>query len=240
MKLLVSPRNPDEAAQALNGGADIIDVKNPLEGSLGANYPWVIREVKNSLDGRSLLSATIGDLDDRVGFASQKAYGLSLLGPDYIKAGLKVRKRSTALKLANAISRAVEDTSSKVILAAYADYREKNTLSPLDLPQIAKESRADGIMIDTLQKDGRDLFDHLTEEELKAFITEGREQGLITALAGNVQHQHIPTLKKLNPHIIGVRGAVCTKKDRNQGTIQSQKVKEFKEQIKTTQKGRVV
>lgn len=39
MKLLVSPINKEEAIAAYKGGADIIDVKNPKEGSLGANFP---------------------------------------------------------------------------------------------------------------------------------------------------------------------------------------------------------
>ncbi|MCZ7626607.1 MAG: hypothetical protein M5R38_13225 [Candidatus Methylomirabilis sp.] len=35
MKLMISVRDEHEAAAALAGGADIIDVKNPAEGSLG-------------------------------------------------------------------------------------------------------------------------------------------------------------------------------------------------------------
>ncbi len=38
--------NEKEAQEAIAGGADIIDVKNPTEGALGANYPWVIKRIK--------------------------------------------------------------------------------------------------------------------------------------------------------------------------------------------------
>ena len=38
--------NEKEALEAIAGGADIIDVKNPQEGALGANYPWVIKKIK--------------------------------------------------------------------------------------------------------------------------------------------------------------------------------------------------
>ncbi len=62
MKLLVSPINREEAIIASIGGADIVDVKNPKEGSLGANFPWIIREVKAVVNGRQPISATIGDL----------------------------------------------------------------------------------------------------------------------------------------------------------------------------------
>jgi uncharacterized protein (UPF0264 family) len=47
MKVLISPKDEFEAKAAVDGGADIIDVKNPDEGSLGANFPWVIRQVRN-------------------------------------------------------------------------------------------------------------------------------------------------------------------------------------------------
>ena len=35
-KLLISVTSAEEALLALEGGADIIDMKNPLEGALGA------------------------------------------------------------------------------------------------------------------------------------------------------------------------------------------------------------
>ncbi|MFX0101094.1 MAG: (5-formylfuran-3-yl)methyl phosphate synthase, partial [Candidatus Hodarchaeota archaeon] len=46
MLVLVSPNTLEGAKQAILGGADIIDCKNPAEGSLGANFPWIISEMK--------------------------------------------------------------------------------------------------------------------------------------------------------------------------------------------------
>ncbi|MHA2277293.1 MAG: (5-formylfuran-3-yl)methyl phosphate synthase, partial [Candidatus Kariarchaeaceae archaeon] len=40
MRLLISVINREEAINAINGGTDILDIKNPKEGSLGANFPW--------------------------------------------------------------------------------------------------------------------------------------------------------------------------------------------------------
>ena len=88
MRLLVSPMNIDEARAALAGGADILDVKNPKEGSLGANFPWAIREVADLAAGKVPVSATIGDLDYKPGTASLAALGAAVSGADYIKAGL--------------------------------------------------------------------------------------------------------------------------------------------------------
>jgi len=50
MQLLVSPRDIEEAKRSL--AADIIDVKNPSEGSLGANFPWVVRSIKDLSQNR--------------------------------------------------------------------------------------------------------------------------------------------------------------------------------------------
>ena len=38
MLLLISPINREEALESIEGGSDIVDVKNPKEGSLGANF----------------------------------------------------------------------------------------------------------------------------------------------------------------------------------------------------------
>ena len=39
LKLLISPMNEKEASEAIAGGADIIDVKNPKEGRVGCKFP---------------------------------------------------------------------------------------------------------------------------------------------------------------------------------------------------------
>ena len=46
MKLLVSVVDAGEAREAAAAGADIVDVKNPAEGSLGAPSPAVIAGVR--------------------------------------------------------------------------------------------------------------------------------------------------------------------------------------------------
>ena len=83
MRLLVSPRDIEEAKRSC--AADIIDVKRPAEGSLGANFPWIIRAVRE-LSGKPV-SAAIGDFDFRPGGASLAAYGAAHAGADYVKIG---------------------------------------------------------------------------------------------------------------------------------------------------------
>ena len=46
MKVLISIYTIEELNSCIEGGADIIDLKNPIEGSLGEAAPWFIKEKK--------------------------------------------------------------------------------------------------------------------------------------------------------------------------------------------------
>jgi uncharacterized protein (UPF0264 family) len=60
--LLVSVRNELEALEALAGGADVIDVKEPTRGSLGAADASTIAEVVYAVNGRAIVTAALGEL----------------------------------------------------------------------------------------------------------------------------------------------------------------------------------
>ncbi len=105
MQLLVSPRDIPEARKSL--AADIIDVKKPSEGSLGANFPWVIREIK-ALSTKPV-SAAIGDFDYKPGGASLAAYGAACSGADYVKVGLMFDGIEKASVLIESVVKAVKD-----------------------------------------------------------------------------------------------------------------------------------
>ncbi len=212
MRLLVSPMNIAEAQAALAGGADIIDVKNPKEGSLGANFPWAIRAVADLAASRVPVSATIGDLDFKPGTASLAALGAAASGADYVKAGLLgVRTPEQALEMMAGIVRAVKDFDprKKVVASGYSDYARAGSISPMLLPAVAAAVGADLVMVDTAVKDGRPTFDFMSERDLSDFISAGHDHGLEVALAGTIGFQHLEMLKRLDPDIIGVRGIVC-------------------------------
>jgi uncharacterized protein (UPF0264 family) len=171
MKLLVSPTSIEEAKAAVEGGAGIIDVKNPKEGSLGANFPWTVEGIKEILPDGVELSATIGDLEYKPGTASLAAFGLSKLGVDYVKAGLfGIKDAEQAGDMAKNLKKA--SGGSKLVLAGYADYGDIGSISPLLLPEIASSAGASGVMIDTAGKNGNSLFSHLGDDELQKFIDE--------------------------------------------------------------------
>ncbi len=213
VKVLISPMDSKEAIESIEGGADIIDVKNPAEGSLGASFPWVIREIKNlAVNYGKQVSATIGDMEYKPGTASLAALGAAHSGADYIKIGLfGVKNEEEAYKMLTPVIRSVKefDKEKKLVAAAYADYYRINSIPPQVLPRVGEKAGVDGIMIDTAIKDGKTLFDHMEMVELEEFIEESRKKPLFCALAGGIKGTHTTALRELNPDIIGVRTAVC-------------------------------
>lgn len=218
MKVLISPIDVREAIDAAAGGADIVDLKNVREGSLGASFPWLIQEARRRLARRRLeLSAAIGDLDGKPGTAALAAYGAAACGARYVKAGLfAVRGRAAARAVIEAVARAARgvDRSVVPVAAAYGDYRRFGGLSPRDLVAAARGSGAGMVMLDTALKDGRSLFDHVSVREAREFVRGAHRAGLRAALAGSLRREHLATVAAVGADVIGVRGAVCEGSDR--------------------------
>jgi len=208
MQLLVSPSSLEEAKFSLS--ADIIDVKRPAEGSLGANFPWVIRSIKE-LAGMKPVSAAIGDFSPKPGTAALAAYGAACAGADYVKIGLLFSDQDDARSVIQAVVRAIkpEFPEKTVVIAAYSDYERLNAISPFDMAQIAAEEGADVSMVDTGVKDGKSTFEFMDESELTEFTRENRRLNMKTALAGTLKFEDLPLLRRIDPEIIGVRGMVC-------------------------------
>ena len=207
MQLLVSPSSIDEARHS--GAADIIDVKKPSEGSLGANFPWVIREIKQF--SVKPVSAAIGDFDYKPGGAALAAYGAACAGADYVKIGLAFEGQEQARDVIRAVVKAVKDEFPKkyVVIASYSDCERMHTIPPFEMAPIAAECGADLAMLDTGIKDGKSTFAFMNEAQLRLFTDSNRKLGLGTAIAGALKFEDIDALKRINPEIIGVRGMVC-------------------------------
>ncbi len=233
MLVLVSPKDLIEAMEAIEGGADIIDVKNPAEGSLGANFPWVIREVASiARRFKKEVSATTGDLPFKPGTASLAALGAAIAGADYVKIGLYgVKNEDEAEEMVKAVVKAVKDydDAKRVVIAGYGDFYRINSIDPLKLPKISAKHGADVVMVDTAIKDGTSIFDHMKLENMREFVKMARENGMSCALAGNLGWNHLETLKELSPDIIGVRTMVC-ESGRN-SKIKRELVKKLKELV---------
>jgi len=218
VKVLISPVSYEEAKSIIDTGVDIIDVKNVNEGSLGAQFPWNTRQVVELTRGPGIkTSATLGDLPFKPGTAALAAYGAANTGVTYIKAGLHgLNTYEQACEMMDAVRKAVRMVSATadVVASGYADWRRFGGLSTTDLVRAARDTKCDVVMVDTALKDGKTLFDNMTFDEIKRFITDGKEAGLVVALAGSIKFEHADVLFALDPHLIGVRGAVCGGPDR--------------------------
>ena len=237
MKLLISPLDRDEALEAIKGGADIIDVKNPAEGSLGANFPWIISEIKGLLPNGTELSATIGDFPNLPGTASLAALGVASLGVNYVKIGLYgVNSSEEAVKLATSTVRAVKEPhpDTGVVIAGYADYERVGSIASTLIPSVAKDAGADIAMLDTVVKDGKNLFDFIGMKELGEFVKNSHDSGIRVALGGSLTREHIQPLSEMGVDIIGIRGAACQNCDRIGGRIRAELVKELRDCIKNS------
>ena len=234
MLLLISPINTDEAQEAIAGGADIIDVKNPKEGSLGANFPWVIKNVREMTPKDMLVSATLGDVPYKPGTVSLAALGASVSGADYIKVGLYGTKNyDEALEVMKNVVKTVKDYNEDayVVASGYADAHRVGAINPMEIPKVAADSGADIAMVDTAVKDGKTLFDHMDEDIIAKFNEEIHDYGMKSALAGSIKKDQLSILHGLGCDVVGIRGAACIGGDRNSGKIHHSAVRELKEMM---------
>ena len=235
MKLLISPTNEKEALQAIAGGADIIDVKNPKEGALGANYPWVIKGIKGITPKNIEVSCTLGEVPNLPGSISLAALGAASLGVNYIKVGLDgFRTPQQAAFLLENVNRAAKECNPKikVVATGYADAERIGAIDPLLIPKIAHKAQVDVAMLDTSVKDGKNLFDFQSKAQLKKFVTSTHAFGLKTALAGSLRKKDLPVVYGLGADIAGLRGAACTNSDRVGGQITSELVRVLAELVR--------
>ena len=139
MKLLVSVVDADEARTAAAAGADIVDVKNPGEGSLGAPSPAVIVGVRAAVPAELPVSAAIGDMPNLPGTAALAALGAVRSGATFVKVGLwGVSTEDEAVDLLRAVREGA--AGAVVVAAAYADARRvaHAPLAPERLPSVAR------------------------------------------------------------------------------------------------------
>jgi uncharacterized protein (UPF0264 family) len=207
-RLLVSVRSAAEAAAALEGGADLIDVKEPSRGPLGKADDRTIADVVRVVAGRRPVSAALGELRD----GAAPPAGLPALC--YVKCGLAdcAADGSPPLPprmwaLAEAVWRV--NPLCKVAVVAYADWRRARAPSPDAVCAVAVRLRLGALLFDTWEKDDSTLLDWLPPPALRPLIDVCRAGGLRVALAGSLRAEEMRALLPLQPDWFAVRGAVC-------------------------------
>ena len=230
MRLLVSVRSAAEVGAAVAGGADIVDAKEPAAGSLGAVSGRVLGEIALSLPSGVPLSIALGEPKNVAALEAAMAmlHGLTPTpSRAYVKIGL-----SAAGDGAEALLSALVGLASRtplrpsVVAVAYADYVAAGAPAPGTVARLAAAAGADGVLLDTWGKDGGDLFQHLAEPALHAWIEQVRAAGLLVALAGSLSIKGVRAVAELPADIVGVRGAACV--GGRTGVVSERRVAELK------------
>jgi (5-formylfuran-3-yl)methyl phosphate synthase len=228
MKLLVSVVDADEAREAAGAGADIVDVKNPDEGSLGAPSPAVIAGVRAAVPAQLPVSAAIGDMPNLPGTAALAALGAARSGARFVKVGLwGVSTEAEAVALLGAVRDAVAGVPGAVVVAAaYADARRvaHTPLAPELLPHVARAAGIAVCLLDTAVKDGRGLLEWLSADELTSLVADAHAAGLQVGLAGALRAEDLPVVRAAGADIAGVRSAACGN-GRRSGPLEAARVR---------------
>jgi (5-formylfuran-3-yl)methyl phosphate synthase len=213
MKLLVSVVDVGEAREAAAAGAEIVDVKNPGEGSLGAPSPSVIAGVRTAVPAELPVSAAIGDMPNLPGTAALAALGAAQSGAAFVKVGLwGVSTERDAVDLLRAVRDGVAHVPGvTVVAAAYADARRVASapLAPELLPRVARAAGVGACLLDTAVKDGRGLLEWLSPDALASLVADAHARGLQVALAGALRAEDLPVVRANGADIAGVRSAAC-------------------------------
>ena len=234
MKVLASVVSLHEARIVSDLGVDILDVKNPAEGSLGAQPQGVIQEIAGYANSTGAeVSVALGDMAFQPGTAALAAFGAAHFPVQFIKLGLHgTRTVSEAVAVLEAVRTAVQKISPSISLVAagYGDFRRFGGLAPEELVRAA-ERCCDVVMLDTAIKDGTTLLEAMQFAEIESFIRQARQSGLQTALAGSLRREQLPFIDTLGPDIIGVRGALCAGHQRG-GQIDRGTARRFIEDVR--------
>jgi (5-formylfuran-3-yl)methyl phosphate synthase len=215
--LLVSVRNAAEALAALEGGADVIDIKEPSRGPLGRADDQTIAEILDLVGKRRPVSAALGDWTEPP---------LSLPEGElaFCKWGLAGwAGRDWQPGLARVMTPPCQNP--RPVLVAYADWELAHSPPVHEVAETACQWGS-GLLLDTFDKtSGRSLLDWLPHSEIVAFCRQCREKQVPIVLAGSLGPNQIISLAEARPNWFGVRGAVCD--GGRQGRICPEKVKKL-------------
>jgi (5-formylfuran-3-yl)methyl phosphate synthase len=216
--LLVSVRNGLEARAAIVGGCDLLDIKEPSRGPLGmADRPVMaaIAEIAASCRGtaaRLPCSAALGELRDWESQPGAPVFAVPA-GIGYLKlgaAGIASAERwIAAWRLVRGRLGTPPGSDVQWVAVAYADWRQAQSLEPLQLLAAARVVNCSVLLLDTFDKRAGNLLEVADCSTLRRLVDAARETGLKVALAGGLRRPQLAELAELSPDLVGVRSAAC-------------------------------
>ncbi|GJM05979.1 MAG: hypothetical protein DHS20C09_19750 [marine bacterium B5-7] len=205
--MLASVTSIKEAQLVHKHGVDIIDLKNPAQGALGALETYLVAEIVKSISGTTTLtSATVGDIEPNDPSLFGRIVNMANTGVDYVKVGLF---NDIANELFVEVLNKASEQNIKVIVVLFAE-----NFTSLASLKILLGSGISGVMLDTKNKIDKSLLSLLSTHELYRFVQLAQSHGLITGLAGSLRYEDINSLLGVEADYLGFRGALCSENDR--------------------------
>jgi len=203
--LLISVRSESEAREALAGGADLIDIKEPDRGALGAADETVWRGVCRVVAQRCPVSVALGEL-----LEIPRPHRTSRLPEiQFAKVGLAgCGARADWPTLWTKTIGCLPDRVTRVAVA-YADAHTARAPSPQQVLSQAIELGCAALLVDTFSKIEGGLFDAMSESALRALVRDARSHGLMVVLGGSLNGKTLAPALTLSPDYVALRGAVC-------------------------------
>jgi len=186
---LASVRDKAEAGIALLAHADVIDLKEPANGALGALDRTTTTSIVSFVAGRVPVSATIGDSPMQPELICHAVMEKAICDVDYVKFGLFPGGDP-------------QGCLSALRLAALR-------VPDFDAVGAAGAMGAAGIMLDTADKGAGSLLAHLDRSGIARFVVHAKSHGLMVGVAGSLTADDVPELLSVAPDLIGFRGALC-------------------------------
>lgn len=235
-QLLISIKNVAEALLVLDAGVDIIDLKDPNIGALGALDLLLTEQIVQAIhdqksrekytENSSQISAAVGEQHIDLNSLILDIEARHALGLDIIKIVV-----SKLFYDAHFVSKMQSLTSKGVKLVAvfFVDEALDLTLLPM-LKQVGFFCA----MLDTKTKQ-QSLLQTQAADDLQNFTQICHQYHLQSGFAGSLQPQHIESLAQYNPTYIGFRGGACENSARKTD-LSSAKVVEIKKLLLTHNK----
>jgi uncharacterized protein (UPF0264 family) len=203
-RLLVSVRDAAEARIALDSGVDLIDIKEPRRGALGAADAAIWREVLALVDGRVPVSCALGELHEALAVANDIPAGMS-----FLKVGL-----AGAGSLVDWPKRWADMLQSRppgchVAAVVYADWRSAGAPAPEAILEQAVLLGCSALLVDTFDKRAGTVFDHWPVDSLAPFLESVTHAGLTTLLGGGLNESVLETALATSSDFLAVRGLAC-------------------------------
>ena len=198
-QLLASINSLEEAEIVLNVGVDIIDLKQPSQGALGALSIEDVKQIVEFVAKRKPVSATVGDLPMLPDLVFDAVQNMAATGVDFVKIGVFPDGDSLA-----SIKRLAALNHYRLIAVLFAD-----ALPDFCIITVLKDAGFTGVMIDTMDKSRGSLLSVIDEVRLTEFVQLCKTKGLLCGLAGSLRLSDIATLLPYSVDYLGFRGALC-------------------------------